>query len=216
MAKEKDTTLQSTDNVLNEQDDSSRNEEGTVTERQFVGQFDQKYDWRFLKNIESIIVHQLDTVTDSTLDPNNLLGPTIDTERLLGEGVFYNSHFQYTILEMGVSWNDVPGVDIEYQILKLKDGEDFSVGVPIQWEWKPKNLGEQSMMGITDTPVIPTTVGFGYPAEDQTNMYEPWGNGEMFNFERCDRIGIKLINPPDDIKDISPITFTFRIRHQKL
>ena len=212
MATEKDTTFESNANTLNNEYQPT---EGDFEERQFVGQFDQKYDWRFLKNIESVITHQMTTTTDSTLDPNNLLGPTIDTERLIGDGIFYNALFLFSIIEMGVSWNDIPASDVEYQIVKYAPGEDVSAGTAISWRHLPKS-GVLSGVPITDTPIIPSTTGQGIPAEDEVNIYEPVGDNVNYTLARCDRLGIKLINPPEDIKDLSPITFTFRIRHQKL
>ncbi|MHA2264833.1 MAG: hypothetical protein ACXAEN_20770, partial [Candidatus Thorarchaeota archaeon] len=102
MAKEKDTTFESNSSTLN---DEYKPSEGDTMDRQFTGQFNQKFDWRFLKNTEAIVHQQVLTVEDV----DDVSGTSY---RIVGDGVFYNSHFDYTILEMGVSWNALPSANI--------------------------------------------------------------------------------------------------------
>jgi hypothetical protein len=115
---------------------------------------------------------------------------------------------------MSVSWNAVPGVDVEFQVLKVPPATDVTAGTAITWRFDPKN-GLASAVPQTDTPIIPVAVGQGIPAEDDVNIFVPVLDNQFYSFDRCDRLALSLINPPEDISGISPITFTFRVRLQK-
>lgn len=197
-------------NLLPEEDQG-----GTMsTQRPFQEQFNNRYDYRFLKGKEEVLHFNIDKITDIIPDGT---GGSDFSYYVIGSGVVYNAHYGFSIQEVSMSWDGTPGLSgLGVSIEKLQPSEAPGAGLEIQFFHQPDDFALTSAI----TPVNPVTVlpiqnssptTYDDTDQNRVNFYKPAGDATDYLFKRKDRIALGFTGDPADLGDIQSICITIKV-----